>query len=207
MKHLSNQLCRKYLLVLSLFLALFCSCFPLGTIAVAATATVTIVGSGAGTVNSVPSGIACASGSSSGCSAFFADLTATTLVATPDWKSLFGGWSGSCSGNSSCGFLVNTDSTVTATFNPNYQAKVDGMSIVEYTTLAETYANTANNGEFVAHTYTFKESLALNRAVYVTFFGGREGSDYLTRSGGYTTLQGSLDIQQGTLEVNSLIIQ
>ncbi len=45
--------------------------------------------------------------------------TALTLTATPDTNSLFGGWSGDCTGTGSCLLTMNGDKAVTATFTLN----------------------------------------------------------------------------------------
>ena len=76
------------------------------------TVTVSKSGSGGGTITSNPSVINCGST----CSAQFVQGSPTTLSASPDGSSTFGGWSGStCSGTGTC--TVTTDAVVTATFN------------------------------------------------------------------------------------------
>jgi hypothetical protein len=76
---------------------------------------VTLGGSGGGSVTSSPAGINCGGT----CSATFSQGTAVTLTATPDGSSVFTGWSGACTGTSStCTVTVNAASTVTATFSP-----------------------------------------------------------------------------------------
>jgi lysyl endopeptidase len=71
-------------------------------------------GNGSGTVVSVPSGINCGTA----CSAPFARGTSVTLTATPAAGSTFAGWSGACSGaGTSCSFVMNAASSVTATFS------------------------------------------------------------------------------------------
>jgi len=78
------------------------------------TLTVTKNGGGTGTVTSVPAGISCGSD----CSETVAPGTAFTLTATGTGGSTFAGWSGACSGTSTCAVTVNAATTVTATFNP-----------------------------------------------------------------------------------------
>jgi len=197
MKRLFFKICSQWPSVTAfLFLGLFC----LAYVAAADTLTVTIAGSGAGTVNSVPAGIACPTT----CSASFSNLSGITLTATPDWKSLDGVFSAGCSGTGSCFFNISGDTGVTATFNPNYQATVLGHSVVEYATLTNAYANTSADGFFAAHEYTFMENLILDRDVSVTFYGGM-GDLYLMNSG-FTTLQGALEVRQGAIVVDALII-
>jgi phospholipase C len=77
--------------------------------------TVSVAGTGAGTVASTPSGIGCAPT----CSASFTPGTSVTLTETPAANSTFASWAGGgCSGtNSTCGLTLNTSQQVTATFS------------------------------------------------------------------------------------------
>jgi hypothetical protein len=78
--------------------------------------TLDFAGNGSGTVTSSPAGINCASTGGS-CSASFGSGT-VTLTATPVGSSSFGGWSGGCTNSSStCTFSLQSNTTVTATFN------------------------------------------------------------------------------------------
>jgi YVTN family beta-propeller protein len=80
------------------------------------TISVTIVGNG--TVTSNPPGIECGFSPLHGnsCAASFAPGTSVTLTAFANSPSIFGGWSGACSGTGSCILTGNTDDSVTATF-------------------------------------------------------------------------------------------
>jgi hypothetical protein len=78
--------------------------------------TVDISGSGAGQVDSLPSGLACASGR---CSASFYEGTELTLTALPQRGSVFLGWSGACgSGTSTATLALTADTTCGAHFMP-----------------------------------------------------------------------------------------
>jgi len=70
-------------------------------------------GTGNGTATSLPAGINC----TSNCSASFPVGTSVTLTAQPASGSTFAGWSGACSGTGSCTITMDTNKTVTATFN------------------------------------------------------------------------------------------
>ena len=75
--------------------------------------TVTLAGTGSGTVTSNPAGISCAPT----CTASFGAATQLALTATPNPGSTFAGWGGACTGtNSTCTVVVNSDLSVTATF-------------------------------------------------------------------------------------------
>jgi len=75
--------------------------------------TVTLAGTGSGSVSSSPSGISCPST----CSAKFASGTPVTLTATAAAGSTFAGWSGACSGTGTCSVTMTAAKAVTATFN------------------------------------------------------------------------------------------
>jgi DNA-binding beta-propeller fold protein YncE len=74
---------------------------------------VTLAGSGSGTVTSNPAGINCGTS----CAASFATGTAVNLTASPASGSTFSGWSGPCSGTSTCSITMTSSEFVTSTFN------------------------------------------------------------------------------------------
>jgi subtilisin family serine protease len=72
-------------------------------------------GTGAGDVTSNPAGIACGST----CAYAFTQGTAVTLTASPQAGSIFGGWSGACSGTApTCTVSMSLARSVTASFRP-----------------------------------------------------------------------------------------
>jgi phospholipase C len=76
--------------------------------------TVTLAGTGGGTVSSSPAGIGC----QPTCSNAFASGTVVKLTAVAAKGSVFTGWAGACTGrNSTCNVTMNTTRSVTATFN------------------------------------------------------------------------------------------
>jgi len=213
MKWLLSCFCRKWLSVTCLLgLLLFFDYHPFSGIAVADVLTVTTAGIGSGSVNSTPAGISCVSGSSANCSASFATLSAITLTATPDWKSLDGVFSLGCSGTGSCSFNINGDTGVTVTFNPNLQA---ALIIThpdlepKFSSLSDAYgyavANGKSNFNLAAQENTFSEDMILSQPISFTLAGGKN-SGYYTNVG-FTTLDGYLDIQAGSIVIDSLIIQ
>ena len=75
--------------------------------------TLSLAGTGVGTISSNPSGITCAPT----CSASFASGTQVTLTEAAGANSSFAGWGGGCSGsNSTCTLTLNASQQVTATF-------------------------------------------------------------------------------------------
>src|SRR5215469_2914893 len=77
--------------------------------------TVVDTGQGSGAVTSDPAGIACGST----CNVDFPSGTQVSLAATPASGSVFGSWSGSCTGSNphGCTVILNSAQSVTATFN------------------------------------------------------------------------------------------
>lgn len=77
--------------------------------------TVTLAGTGGGTVTSSPAGINCTTGS---CVAGFPQNTQVTLTETPESGSIFSGWDGACTGTTTCSITLSASSSVTANFGP-----------------------------------------------------------------------------------------
>jgi phospholipase C len=75
--------------------------------------TVTSSGTGTGSVTSSPAGISCGAT----CTASYAAGTAVTLTAVPTANAAtFGGWTGACTGTSTCSVTMNAATSVGATF-------------------------------------------------------------------------------------------
>ncbi|CUS36643.1 Peptidase S8 and S53 subtilisin kexin sedolisin (modular protein) [Candidatus Nitrospira nitrificans] len=83
----------------------------LASVAANFTVTVAKAGAGTGTVTSTSSGINCGAT----CNGEFPQGGTVNLSATPDSGSIFGGWSGDCTGTGPCS--LTQDATVTATFD------------------------------------------------------------------------------------------
>lgn len=76
------------------------------------TLTVSMSGTGNGTVTSNPAGINCPTT----CSATFPANTQVSLSETPGANDIFSSWSGACNGTSTCTVTVSSDDSVTASF-------------------------------------------------------------------------------------------
>lgn len=81
----------------------------------------TVTATGTGTITSSPTGINCPTS----CSSTFAQGTQVILTAAPGTNSIFGGWSGACSGTGTCSVTVSTATAVSATFNPGFPLTVN----------------------------------------------------------------------------------
>lgn len=91
------------------------------------TLTVSMAGTGSGTVSSSPAGISCAGV----CSETYEEDTSITLTATAASGSTFTGWSGGgCSGTGTCVVNMTTAYTVSATFDiATYTVTLSGTNI------------------------------------------------------------------------------
>ena len=76
---------------------------------------VTMSGSGSGTVTSNPPGISCPTT----CSAVFPQNSQVTLTETPGSDAVFSFWSGACTGAANCDVTLSTADSVTADFSAN----------------------------------------------------------------------------------------
>lgn len=84
------------------------------------TLTITLAGTGSGTVTSSPAGITC----SPTCTASFPAGTKVTLTAKAATGSYFVGWSGTCKTDGNCSVTLNSNMAETATFNVNQTVNV-----------------------------------------------------------------------------------
>ena len=93
--------------------------------------TVSLAGTGKGTVESHPAGIDCGST----CHAQFSSGSQVSLTANPAAGSTFAHWSGGCSGTSTCRVTMSSDKTVTATFvsTPPPRCKLSSTSKLKIT--------------------------------------------------------------------------
>jgi hypothetical protein len=102
------------------------------------TLTVSKSGTGSGTVTSTPSGIDCGAD----CSESYSGGTVVTLTASPDGGSIFGGWSGACSGTDTCQVTMNSNTTVIASFIPDS----GGGGSINYTPIQLTLSGATYSG-------------------------------------------------------------
>jgi hypothetical protein len=165
------------------------------------TLTLAIAGSGNGLVN-------CSKGIESvGCNGTFSASDTISLLATNDWKTMPVSWGGSCSGSipPSCSLLMDSDRSVIATFNPNYQARI--VSPPYSSGSLQDALNNAGNGATVeAMDYDFLEPVLFDRSSFeVSIDGGRGYPGYSLPTTGYSSVQGSFRIKQGTIKVKGPI--
>lgn len=106
-----------------------CTDFAVDTLAIGSgpvfPLTVSLAGTGGGTVTSSPAAINCPGV----CSANLASGTSVTLTATAATGSSFSGWSGACSGTGTCSLSMTASQAVTATFTALGGAPVVSLSV------------------------------------------------------------------------------
>lgn len=170
-----------------------------------ATLSVVVAGSGDGAVTSSPPIINC--GKESGpCSAPFTLNSTVTLTASPDVDSIFTSWS-ACEAPGNCSVTMDMNNTVTATFDYVMPVKVvstgQGFNLIQ-----EAFTAITTGGTIMAREHTFTEtSLVLNKPGLAIVFKGGYNTGYMGNAGYYSSLQGRLTIQGGTLMVEQLIIE
>jgi len=171
---------------------------------------VTLQGSGKGSVNSNPAGIACSSGT---CSAYFDTGTNVTLLPTPAWNSDFKGWGSAptCTTTGSCQVTLNGQTTVTALFEgkPAYLVwLVDGGTSSAFYGLNEVFAAASNGAAVLSPLNIFTEDVLIssNALKSVNFNGGFDPS--FKYQSGYTVVNGTVTFGKGAnVVVDRLVIR
>ncbi len=161
-----------------------------GTQSTNRTLTVHVGGTGTGTVSSAPDGIMCekAGSSTASCSNTFTENV--TLTATRTVYSVFKEWS-SCVGTGTCLVTMDTEKSVTATFNALHIG-------TDYPTLQEVYDASPDSSVIQLLQSSTGETVGTlipNRDVVVKLSGGYDNS-YLTIPG-WTAITGPVRISKG----------
>jgi len=169
---------------------------------------VTLSGNGTGNINSNPSGVACVSGT---CTVQFGSGSTITLIASPNSSSTalsyFGAWTGctSASGNS-CTVSINAAKNVTATFSKLNPVHIANGSYY-YSTLQSAYNASGNTSTIQAQAVNLATGnlSTTSSSKTITLKGGYDAT-YSGRSG-YSVMQGTLTVTQGTLVVDNIVIK
>jgi hypothetical protein len=164
----------------------------------------TIAGTGAGSVLIEQGATSC----NTNCSTLFDPYTAVTLKATKDQFSIFKGWTGACTAESGdCDLYMDDDKAVTATFDTDkeHSVRIDLPAVKHYSSILDAYSSAAKIDTIKAWGTDFTEDFTFKMDKAVTIRGGFN-AEYSSNTG-YTTLQGKLTIQSGSLTVERLAIQ
>ncbi len=154
--------------------------------------------SGAGTGAFTCNGTSCATSYSSGAS--------VTIHAVPNAAtSVFGGWSGACTGTGDCVLTINSNTSLTGTFNL-MAVQVQGGNY--FTTLSAAYAGAPNDGSsgyvnMQAETVT--DTVTMNKNFNAILHGGYNGD--FTSQTGTTTIVGNCAVTAGSLTADHLAVK
>jgi hypothetical protein len=106
--------------------------------------TVSITGTGAGTVTSTPSGIGCPTI----CSFTFPPNTPVTLSETPGSNDAFSSWAGACTGSANCSVTLDASMSITANFSSE-NGSGGGSQFATFVYIASN--KSASNNEIAAY--------------------------------------------------------
>jgi hypothetical protein len=106
--------------------------------------TVSITGTGAGTVTSTPSGISCPTI----CSFTFPPNTPVTLSETPGSNDTFSSWAGACTGSANCSVTLDASMSITANFSSE-NGSGGGSQFATFVYIAS--SKSASNNEIAAY--------------------------------------------------------
>ncbi|HBG07055.1 MAG: hypothetical protein A2075_22095 [Geobacteraceae bacterium GWC2_58_44] len=178
-------------------------------VTVARTVAVQTTGLGSGSVNSNPSGIACLTGSTAGCSASFAGGSTVTLIPYPSLSSVFSGWSGACTGTGNCQLTIDAAKSVTASFAVRPPpVRIDGRTTPYFTVDGALDAILTVGQTVRAKNDTFVENVIMTSPVPILLKGGFTDAAFSTRTTtSFTVVDGTLKIQKGKLTVERLKVR
>jgi chitobiase/beta-hexosaminidase-like protein/fibronectin type III domain protein/NHL repeat-containing protein len=163
---------------------------------------VTISGTGSGSINSTPSGINC---TGTTCSNTFTSGSTINLMQSASNGSQFSGWGGACTGTGLCGVPLSAlYQNVTATFDILPNARIVGSPQV-YGLLQAAYNNAVTGAVLQAKGMSFAENLTTGISKSLTLAGGFDSN--FSNQNGYTVLQGVLTVGLGSLVVDHLTIE
>jgi hypothetical protein len=161
----------------------------------------TLIFSGLGG-GSVSGDIACISGEACSSKAFVKD-TMAILLAKPDNISLFGGWTGDCSGTGNCSLTLSANKFVHAAFNLADKAKIGGIG---YASFDDAYNAAAPNSTTTI--MLLEDALPINTAINKPLvLQGGHLPNFTRSTGGSTTLQGNLTIRSGSVVVDRIVLK
>lgn len=164
---------------------------------------------GSGSVHSSDGGIACISGSTSGCGRFYANNASVTLTPAASSFYTFSGWSGACTNTSgNCSVTLSNDKSVTANFSllSLPAVRIGGATPVYMNpaTLLNTYQNALDGAVIEMKSGALAESFTANLDKNVSVRGGFN-SDYSVITGS-TSINGPLDIRAGSITIDNISI-
>ncbi len=136
------------------------------------------------------------------------------LSAAESYGSVFGNWSGACTGTNKtvCSFSMTSDKSVTATFSKLENVQITaGVSTTISDTLTNAYATVSQNGTTIKalRSFVFTEDFAADKAFTVKLLGGFD-SFTGTNANNYTTIDLvslPFTVSRGELTIENIIIK
>ncbi len=172
------------------------------------TLSITLNGSGGGSLISIPSGtIECTYSPQAGtCSSTQPAATTLTFFAAPSADSFFGAWGGSCSScnDLACMITLDSDKNCICTFTTVPPVRTGETSSGSSTTIQDAFDNAPDGAIIHSRAVFFHEELLTSRPVSLTLQGGYDTA--FSANPGYSILYGGLVIGYGSLLVDRLII-
>jgi subtilisin family serine protease len=166
---------------------------------------VSLQGTGSGSVHSTAPDINCNSGT---CNQSYPYGTVVALTPTNGAHSLFGGWSGDCSGSSvPCSVTMDAERTVLASFSINPDEAVwNDPGSNYFSGIYEAYQlATSGETEIKACRITFDGDVNFDLGKTVSLKGGYNSS-YLDNSG-VTTINGNVTLKSGSVTLANIAIK
>jgi hypothetical protein len=164
---------------------------------------VTLNGTGAGSINGTPSSLACLSGT---CTADLEPGEVVTLMAAPDSDSTFDGWQGACvnkSGN--CTFTATEPASVSATFTKAAPVTLVNSARTPYSLIQSAYLAASTGDVIESRAGEFAEQLVFGRPITIDIEGGLDPS--YSQVTGMSTISGFLKIRGGTVRMKNISIR
>jgi len=167
-----------------------------GVTAEGAALSVELSGTGQGSINSSPPGIACP-GSCTG------SFTSLTLYSNPATDSFFCGWSGACAGLETCTLSLVDDRLVNAIFELKPpQLRISGSG---YGAVQKACESVAPGGRVVVVAGDQAGDLVLDKAVNFTLEGGFDDT-FTSNADNRTRFMGTLTVKDGGLAVRRIAL-
>jgi hypothetical protein len=160
-------------------------------------------GTGGGSVNSLPGGLACTGGL---CSASFIQGSSVTLVQLPDSNSLFSGWSGACTNlTGNCVVAMTGPRSLTSAFTASAPLRLVGSTTTDFALLQGAYDAAQSANVIQGRDVVLTGDLVAGTAKTVTINGGYDPA-FASRAGNLV-LNGKMLVRSGKVIASEVKIR
>jgi len=160
-------------------------------------------GTGGGSVNSLPAGIACTGGV---CSTSFIQGSTVRLVQLPDSNSLFSGWSGACSNPSGdCIVAMTGPKSLTSAFTASAPLRLVGSTTTDFALMQSAYDAAQSGNALQGRNVVLIGGLVAGTAKTVVINGGYDPA-FASRNGNFV-LAGKMQIRSGKVIANAVKVR